>query len=469
MYVSSQIIRYHNGYAMSEMDNSALREGCSLFSHVGVKGFGRKYNAHAFDPMLGGISNSLDDRMNWMPSVLSMSPNPSLSVAPAPTRSMTPVATLGETPVPSVGVTPMLNETPTPSLSVMPTLSETPIPSMSVTPMLNETPIPSLSVSPSLNETPIPSLSVTPTLNETPLPPLSVTPTHLSITTTAQPTEAIPSMQYVQQEQLVDAQGHLLFDSRGEPLFEDFGQAVYDEQGHLLFEADENALPEGVSVVCNRRGEVMRNEFNEPLYITSMEMDGAVVSVLCNDFGDPMYDENHNVMLLTLSEDEATPYGVESNVGGVSGARVQNLPEGAVNPLSPRSSASSVQLFPRYDGTDSDANEGVSGAAFMQNASLYQSFAVTSTLSTIQSSVDVQTVNEPLVEQEVMEGDVDSVGESESSESLDVGSVGGDELEYMESQATGGVSLPRVQLDSLELASSCDENHVFGGCPTPAQ
>lgn len=467
--MSSQIVRYHNGYAMSEMDNSALREGCSLFSHLGVKGFGRKYNAHAFDPMLGGISNSLDDRMNWMPSVLSMSPNPSLSVAPAPTRSMTPVATLGETPVPSVGVTPMLNETPTPSLSVMPTLSETPIPSMSVTPMLNETPIPSLSVSPSLNETPIPSLSVTPTLNETPLPPLSVTPTHLTITTTAHPTEAIPSMQYVQQEQLVDAQGHLLFDSRGEPLFEDFGQAVYDEQGHLLFEADENALPEGVSVVCNRRGEVMRNEFHEPLYITSMEMDGAVVSVLCNDFGDPMYDENHNVMLLTVSKDEAMPYGVESNVGGVSGARVQNLPEGAVNPLSPRSSASSVQLFPRYDGTDSDANEGVSGAAFMQNASLYQSFAVTSTLSTIQSSVDVQAVNEPLVEQEVVEGGVYSVGESESSESLDVGSVGGDELEYMENQATGGVSVPRLQLDSLDLASSCEENHVFGGCSTPAQ
>ena len=455
--MSSQIVRYHNGYAMSEMDNSALREGCSLFSHLGVKGFGRKYNAHAFDPMLGGISNSLDDRMNWMPSVLTVSPNPSLSVAPAPTLSMTPVPTLNETPIPT------LNETP------IPTLNETPIPSMGVTPMLNETPIPSLSVSPSLNETPIPSLSVTPTLNETPLPPLSVTPTHLTITTTAQPTEAIPSMQYVQQEQLVDAQGHLLFDSRGEPLFEDFGQAVYDEQGHLLFEADENALPEGVSVVCNRRGEVMRNEFHEPLYITSMEMDGAVVSVLCNDFGDPMYDENHNVMLLTLSEDEATPYGVESNVGGVSGARVQNLPEGAVNPLSPRSSASSVQLFPRYDGTDSDANEGVSGAAFMQNASLYQSFAATSTLSTIQSSVDVQTVNEPLVEQEVMEGDVDSVGESESSESLDVGSVGSDELEYMENQATGGVSLPRLQLDSLELASSCDENHVFGGCPTPAQ
>ena len=335
--------------------------------------------------------------------------------------------------------------------------------------MLNETPIPSLSVSPSLNDTPIPSLSVTPTLNETSLPPLSVTPTHLTITTTAQPTEAIPSMQYVQQEQLVDAQGHLLFDSRGEPLFEDFGQAVYDEQGHLLFEADENALPEGVSVVCNRRGEVMRNECNEPLYITNMEMDGAVVSVLCNDFGDPMYDENHNVMLLTLSEDEATSYGVESNVGGVSGARVQNLPEGAVNPLSPRSSASSVQLFPRYDGTDSDANEGVSGAAFMQNASLYQSFAVTSTLSTIQSSVDVQTVNEPLVEQEVMEGEVDSVGESESSESLDVGSIGSSELEYMESQATGGVSVPRLQLDSLDLASSCDENHVFGGCSTPAQ
>ena len=326
-----------------------------------------------------------------------------------------------------------------------------------------------MGVTPMLNETPIPSLSVTPTLNETSLPPLSVTPTHLTITTTAQPTEAIPSMQYVQQEQLVDAQGHLLFDSRGEPLFEDFGQAVYDEQGHLLFEADENALPEGVSVVCNRRGEVMRNECNEPLYITNMEMDGAVVSVLCNDFGDPMYDENHNVMLLTLSEDEAMPYGVESNVGGVSGARVQNLPEGAVNPLSPRSSASSVQLFPRYDGTDSDANEGVSGAAFLQNTSMYQSFAAISTLSTIQSSVDVQTLNEPLVEQEVMEGDVDSVRESESSESLDVGSVGSDELEYMENQATGGVSLPRLQLDSLELASSCDENHVFVGCPTPAQ
>ena len=429
MYVSSQIVRYHNGYAMSEMDNSALREGCSLFSHLGVKGFGRKYNAHAFDPMLGGISNSLDDRMNWMPSVLTVSPNPSLSVAPAPTLSMAPAPTLSMTPVPT----------------------------------LNETPIPTL------NETPIPSLSVTPTLNETPLPPLSVTPTHLTITTTAQPTEAIPSMQYVQQEQLVDAQGHLLFDSRGEPLFEDFGQAVYDEQGHLLFEADENALPEGVSVVCNRRGEVMRNECNEPLYITNMEMDGAVVSVLCNDFGDPMYDENHNVMLLTLSEDEATPYGVESNVGGVSGARVQNLPEGAVNPLSPRSSASSVQLFPRYDGTDSDANEGVSGAAFLQNASLYQSFAVTSTLSTIQSCVDVQTLNEPLVEQEVVEGDVDSVRESESSESLDVGSVGSSELEYMENQATGRVSLPRLQLDSLDLASSCEENHVFGGCPTPAQ
>lgn len=427
--MSSQIVRYHNGYAMSEMDNSALREGCSLFSHLGVKGFGRKYNAHAFDPMLGGISNSLDDRMNWMPSVLTVSPNPSLSVAPAPTLSMAPAPTLSMTPVPT----------------------------------LNETPIPTL------NETPIPSLSVTPTLNETPLPPLSVTPTHLTITTTAQPTEAIPSMQYVQQEQLVDAQGHLLFDSRGEPLFEDFGQAVYDEQGHLLFEADENALPEGVSVVCNRRGEVMRNECNEPLYITNMEMDGAVVSVLCNDFGDPMYDENHNVMLLTLSEDEATPYGVESNVGGVSGARVQNLPEGAVNPLSPRSSASSVQLFPRYDGTDSDANEGVSGAAFLQNASLYQSFAVTSTLSTIQSCVDVQTLNEPLVEQEVVEGDVDSVRESESSESLDVGSVGSSELEYMENQATGRVSLPRLQLDSLDLASSCEENHVFGGCPTPAQ
>ena len=414
---------------MSEMDNSALRERHPLFSHLGVKGFGRKYNAHAFDPMLGGISNSLDDRMNWMPSVLTVSPNPSLSVAPAPTLSMAPAPTLSMTPVPT------LNETP------IPTLNETPIPSMGVTPMLNETPIPSL----------------------------SVTPTHLTITTTAQPTEAIPSMQYVQQEQLVDAQGHLLFDSRGEPLFEDFGQAVYDEQGHLLFEADENALPEGVSVVCNRRGEVMRNECNEPLYITNMEMDGAVVSVLCNDFGDPMYDENHNVMLLTLSEDEATPYGVESNVGGVSGARVQNLPEGAVNPLSPRSSASSVQLFPRYDGTDSDANEGVSGAVFMQNASMYQSFAATSTLSTIQSSVDVQTLNEPLVEQEVMEGDVDSVGESESSESLDVGSVGGDELEYMENQATGGVTLPRLQLDSLELASSCEENHVFGGCSTPAQ
>ena len=427
--MSSQIVRYHNGYAMSEMDNSALRERHPLFSHLGVKGFGRKYNAHAFDPMLGGISNSLDDRMNWMPSVLTVSPNPSLSVAPAPTLSMAPAPTLSMTPVPT------LNETP------IPTLNETPIPSMGVTPMLNETPIPSL----------------------------SVTPTHLTITTTAQPTEAIPSMQYVQQEQLVDAQGHLLFDSRGEPLFEDFGQAVYDEQGHLLFEADENALPEGVSVVCNRRGEVMRNECNEPLYITNMEMDGAVVSVLCNDFGDPMYDENHNVMLLTLSEDEATPYGVESNVGGVSGARVQNLPEGAVNPLSPRSSASSVQLFPRYDGTDSDANEGVSGAAFLQNTSVYQSFAATSTLSTIQSSVDVQTLNEPLVEQEVMEGDVDSVRESESSESLDVGSVGSDELEYMENQATGGVSLPRLQLDSLELASSCDENHVFGGCPTPAQ
>lgn len=441
--MSSQIVRYHNGYAMSEMDNSALREGCSLFSHLGVKGFGRKYNAHAFDPMLGGISNSLDDRMNWMPSVLTVSPNPSLSVAPAPTLSMAPAPTLSMTPVPT------LNETP------IPTLNETPIPSMGVTPMLNETPIP--------------SLSVTPTLNETSLPPLSVTPTHLTITTTAQPTEAIPSMQYVQQEQLVDAQGHLLFDSRGEPLFEDFGQAVYDEQGHLLFEADENALPEGVSVVCNRRGEVMRNECNEPLYITNMEMDGAVVSVLCNDFGDPMYDENHNVMLLTLSEDEATPYGVESNVGGVSGARVQNLPEGAVNPLSPRSSASSVQLFPRYDGTDSDANEGVSGAAFLQNASLYQSFAVTSTLSTIQSCVDVQTLNEPLVEQEVVEGDVDSVRESESSESLDVGSVGSSELEYMENQATGRVSLPRLQLDSLDLASSCEENHVFGGCPTPAQ
>ena len=441
--MSSQIVRYHNGYAMSEMDNSALREGCSLFSHLGVKGFGRKYNAHAFDPMLGGISNSLDDRMNWMPSVLTVSPNPSLSVAPAPTLSMAPAPTLSMTPVP--------------------TLNETPIPT------LNETPIPSLSVTPMLNETPIPSLSVTPTLNETSLPPLSVTPTHLTITTTAQPTEAIPSMQYVQQEQLVDAQGHLLFDSRGEPLFEDFGQAVYDEQGHLLFEADENALPEGVSVVCNRRGEVMRNECNEPLYITNMEMDGAVVSVLCNDFGDPMYDENHNVMLLTLSEDEATPYGVESNVGGVSGARVQNLPEGAVNPLSPRSSTSSVQLFPRYDGTDSDANEGVSGAAFLQNASLYQSFAVTSTLSTIQSCVDVQTLNEPLVEQEVVEGDVDSVRESESSESLDVGSVGSSELEYMENQATGRVSLPRLQLDSLDLASSCEENHVFGGCPTPAQ
>ena len=435
MYVSSQIVRYHNGYAMSEMDNSALRERHPLFSHLGVKGFGRKYNAHAFDPMLGGISNSLDDRMNWMPSVLTVSPNPSLSVAPAPTLSMAPVPTLNETPIP--------------------TLNETPIPSMGVTPMLNETPIP--------------SLSVTPTLNETSLPPLSVTPTHLTITTTAQPTEAIPSMQYVQQEQLVDAQGHLLFDSRGEPLFEDFGQAVYDEQGHLLFEADENALPEGVSVVCNRRGEVMRNECNEPLYITNMEMDGAVVSVLCNDFGDPMYDENHNVMLLTLSEDEATSYGVESNVGGVSGARVQNLPEGAVNPLSPRSSASSVQLFPRYDGTESDANEGVSGAAFLQNTSMYQSFAAISTLSTIQSSVDVQTLNEPLVEQEVMEGEVDSVRESESSESLDVGSVGSDELEYMENQATGGVSLPRLQLDSLELASSCDENHVFVGCPTPAQ
>lgn len=443
MYVSSQIVRYHNGYAMSEMDNSALRERHPLFSHLGVKGFGRKYNAHAFDPMLGGISNSLDDRMNWMPSVLTVSPNPSLSVAPAPTLSMAPAPTLSMTPVPT------LNETP------IPTLNETPIPSMGVTPMLNETPIP--------------SLSVTPTLNETSLPPLSVTPTHLTITTTAQPTEAIPSMQYVQQEQLVDAQGHLLFDSRGEPLFEDFGQAVYDEQGHLLFEADENALPEGVSVVCNRRGEVMRNECNEPLYITNMEMDGAVVSVLCNDFGDPMYDENHNVMLLTLSEDEATSYGVESNVGGVSGARVQNLPEGAVNPLSPRSSASSVQLFPRYDGTDSDANEGVSGAAFLQNTSMYQSFAATFTLSTIQSSVDVQTLNEPLVEQEVMEGEVDSVGESESSESLDVGSVGSDELEYMENQATGRVSLSRLQLDSLELASSCDENHVFGGCPTPAQ
>ena len=427
--MSSQIVRYHNGYAMSEMDNSALRERHPLFSHLGVKGFGRKYNAHAFDPMLGGISNSLDDRMNWMPSVLTVSPNPSLSVAPAPTLSMAPAPTLSMTPVPT----------------------------------LNETPIPTL------NETPIPSLSVTPTLNETSLPPLSVTPTHLTITTTAQPTEAIPSMQYVQQEQLVDAQGHLLFDSRGEPLFEDFGQAVYDEQGHLLFEADENALPEGVSVVCNRRGEVMRNECNEPLYITNMEMDGAVVSVLCNDFGDPMYDENHNVMLLTLSEDEATSYGVESNVGGVSGARVQNLPEGAVNPLSPRSSASSVQLFPRYDGTDSDANEGVSGAAFLQNTSMYQSFAATFTLSTIQSSVDVQTLNEPLVEQEVMEGEVDSVGESESSESLDVGSVGSDELEYMENQATGRVSLSRLQLDSLELASSCDENHVFGGCPTPAQ
>ena len=435
MYVSSQIVRYHNGYAMSEMDNSALRERHPLFSHLGVKGFGRKYNAHAFDPMLGGISNSLDDRMNWMPSVLTVSPNPSLSVAPAPTLSMAPVPTLNETPIP--------------------TLNETPIPSMGVTPMLNETPIP--------------SLSVTPTLNETSLPPLSVTPTHLTITTTAQPTEAIPSMQYVQQEQLVDAQGHLLFDSRGEPLFEDFGQAVYDEQGHLLFEADENALPEGVSVVCNRRGEVMRNECNEPLYITNMEMDGAVVSVLCNDFGDPMYDENHNVMLLTLSEDEATSYGVESNVGGVSGARVQNLPEGAVNPLSPRSSASSVQLFPRYDGTDSDANEGVSGAAFLQNTSMYQSFAAISTLSTIQSSVDVQTLNEPLVEQEVMEGEVDSVRESESSESLDVGSVGSSELEYMENQATGRVSLPRLQLDSLDLASSCEENHVFGGCPTPAQ
>ena len=420
---------------MSEMDNSALRERHPLFSHLGVKGFGRKYNAHAFDPMLGGISNSLDDRMNWMPSVLTVSPNPSLSVAPAPTLSMAPVPTLNETPIP--------------------TLNETPIPSMGVTPMLNETPIP--------------SLSVTPTLNETSLPPLSVTPTHLTITTTAQPTEAIPSMQYVQQEQLVDAQGHLLFDSRGEPLFEDFGQAVYDEQGHLLFEADENALPEGVSVVCNRRGEVMRNECNEPLYITNMEMDGAVVSVLCNDFGDPMYDENHNVMLLTLSEDEATSYGVESNVGGVSGARVQNLPEGAVNPLSPRSSASSVQLFPRYDGTDSDANEGVSGAAFLQNTSMYQSFAAISTLSTIQSSVDVQTLNEPLVEQEVMEGEVDSVRESESSESLDVGSVGSSELEYMENQATGRVSLPRLQLDSLDLASSCEENHVFGGCPTPAQ
>ena len=427
--MSSQIVRYHNGYAMSEMDNSALREGCSLFSHLGVKGFGRKYNAHAFDPMLGDISNSLDDRMNWMPSVLTVSPNPSLSVAPAPTLSMAPAPTLSMTPVPT----------------------------------LNETPIPTL------NETPIPSLSVTPTLNETSLPPLSVTPTHLTITTTAQPTEAIPSMQYVQQEQLVDAQGHLLFDSRGEPLFEDFGQAVYDEQGHLLFEADENALPEGVSVVCNRRGEVMRNECNEPLYITNMEMDGAVVSVLCNDFGDPMYDENHNVMLLTVSEDEAMPYGVESNTEGVSGARAQHLPEGAVNPLSPRSSASSVQLFPRYDGTDSDANEGVSGAAFMQNASLYQSFAVTSTLSTIQSCVDVQTLNEPLVEQEVVEGDVDSVRESESSESLDVGSVGSSELEYMENQATGRVSLPRLQLDSLDLASSCEENHVFGGCPTPAQ
>lgn len=427
--MSSQIVRYHNGYAMSEMDNSALRERHPLFSHLGVKGFGRKYNAHAFDPMLGGISNSLDDRMNWMPSVLTVSPNPSLSVAPAPTLSMAPAPTLSMTPVPT----------------------------------LNETPIPTL------NETPIPSLSVTPTLNETSLPPLSVTPTHLTITTTAQPTEAIPSMQYVQQEQLVDAQGHLLFDSRGEPLFEDFGQAVYDEQGHLLFEADENALPEGVSVVCNRRGEVMRNECNEPLYITNMEMDGAVVSVLCNDFGDPMYDENHNVMLLTVSEDEAMPYGVESNTEGVSGARAQHLPEGAVNPLSPRSSASSVQLFPRYDGTDSDANEGVSGAAFMQNASLYQSFAVTSTLSTIQSCVDVQTLNEPLVEQEVVEGDVDSVRESESSESLDVGSVGSSELEYMENQATGRVSLPRLQLDSLDLASSCEENHVFGGCPTPAQ
>lgn len=401
--MSSQIIRYHNGYAMSEMDNSALREGCPLFSHIGVKGFGRKYNAHAFDPMLGGISNSLDDRMNWMPSVLTVSPNPSLGVAPAPTRSMTPV--------------------------------------------------------PTLNETPVPSLSVTPTP--------SALPAHLT-TTTAQPTETIPSMQYVQQEQLVDAQGHLLFDSRGEPLFEDFGQAVYDEQGHLLFEADENALPEGVSVVCNRRGEMMRNECNEPLYITSMEMDGAVVSVLCNDLGDPMYDENHNMMLLTVSEDEAMPYGVESNTEGVSGARAQHLPEGAVNPLSPRSSASSVQLFPRYDGTDSDPNEGVSGAAFMQNASLYQSFAVTSTLSTIQSCVDVQTLNEPLVEQEVVEGDVDSVRESESSESLDVGSVGSSELEYMENQATGGVSLPRLQLDSLDLASSCEENHVFGGCPTPA-
>lgn len=441
--MSSQIVRYHNGYAMSEMDNSALRERHPLFSHLGVKGFGRKYNAHAFDPMLGGISNSLDDRMNWMPSVLTVSPNPSLSVAPAPTLSMAPAPTLSMTPVPT------LNETP------IPTLNDTPIPSMGVTPMLNETPIP--------------SLSVTPTLNETSLPPLSVTPTHLTITTTAQPTEAIPSMQYVQQEQLVDAQGHLLFDSRGEPLFEDFGQAVYDEQGHLLFEADENALPEGVSVVCNRRGEVMRNECNEPLYITNMEMDGAVVSVLCNDFGDPMYDENHNVMLLTVSEDEAMPYGVESNTEGVSGARAQHLPEGAVNPLSPRSSASSVQLFPRYDGTDSDPNEGVSGAAFMQNASLYQSFAVTSTLSTIQSCVDVQTLNEPLVEQEVVEGDVDSVRESESSESLDVGSVGSSELEYMENQATGRVSLPRLQLDSLDLASSCEENHVFGGCPTPAQ
>ena len=116
----------------------------------------------------------------------------------------------------------------------------------------------------------------------------------------------------------------------------------------------------------------------------------------------------------------------------------------------------------------------------MQNASLYQSFAVTSTLSTIQSCVDVQTLNEPLVEQEVVEdgteesssddlGDVDSVRESESSESLDVGSVGSSELEYMENQATGRVSLPRLQLDSLDLASSCEENHVFGGCPTPAQ
>ena len=92
--MSSQIVRYHNGYAMSEMDNSALRERHPLFSQLGVKGFGRKYNAHAFDPMLGGISNSLDDRMNWMPSVLTVSPNPSLSVAHAPSLSMNQVPTI---------------------------------------------------------------------------------------------------------------------------------------------------------------------------------------------------------------------------------------------------------------------------------------------------------------------------------------------------------------------------------------